>query len=484
VTALSDVAAKGTAVSVGAQLVRFVLQLGSMIVLARLLAPADFGLVAMVTAVIGVAEIVRDLGLSTAAIQARTLSAGERTNLFWANTALGVGCAAVAVALTPVIVGIYDEPRLTQVVPPLAAVFVLSGLDTQLRADLARSLRFRALAMSDVVSQGSGMLAAVLLALAGAGFWALVAQPVVAAFVCLVVNVINCRWVPGRPRRGVSIRPFVHFGLRLMGTQALSYGTKNIDNIALGAVWGPVSLGLYSRAYQLLMTPLNQINTPLTRVAVPVLSQLQDDRKMFARYAARAQLVGCYVTATMLAVAAALADPLISLLFGNRWVGLAPIFALLAIGGVFRSISQLAYWLFLATARTGSMLRLDLWCQPLMMVVIVAGVPWGPTGVAVGHLIAYAAYWVVSMIAVGRVTGIPVRPLFRKAMTAVGLVGLPSALAAWGTTHLFVAPLAQLLVGGLAAVATIAAVALTLPVVRRDLTFLLGFLRRAVRRSR
>ncbi|QTE28904.1 lipopolysaccharide biosynthesis protein [Pengzhenrongella sicca] len=481
-SALSDVAAKGTAVSVGAQLVRFVLQIGSMIVLARLLVPADFGLVAMVTAVIGVAEIVRDLGLSTAAIQARTLSEAERSNLFWANTALGTACAGIALALTPVIVAIYDEPRLSQVVPPLAAVFVLSGLDTQLRADLARSLRFRSLATSDVISQGTGMLAAVLLALAGAGFWALVAQPVVAAFMSLVVNAVNCRWVPGRPRRSVSIRPFLRFGVRLMGTQALSYGTKNIDNIALGAVWGPASLGLYSRAYQLLMTPLNQINTPLTRVAVPILSKLQDDKDTFVRYAGRAQLVGCYVTATMLIVAAALADPLISLLFGDTWEGLAPIFALLALGGVFRSISQLSYWLFLATGRTGSMLRLDVWCQPLMMIVIVAGVPWGPEGVAIGHLVAYSSYWVVSLIAVGRVTGMSVRPLFIKAVTAVGLVGVPSAAAAWGATHLVGPAWAQLAVGCVAAVAVIGLVALVLPVVRRDLAFLLEFLRRAVRR--
>ncbi|HEY8721502.1 lipopolysaccharide biosynthesis protein [Pengzhenrongella sp.] len=483
-TTLSDAAARGTAVTVGAQLIRFVMQLGSMVVLARILLPSDFGLVAMVTAIIGVAEIVRDVGLSSAAIQARTLSAGERTNLFWVNTGLGAACAAIAIALTPVIVAIYHEPRLTHVVPPLAAVFILSGLNTQLRADLSRSLRFRALAGSDVISQGTGMLVAVIAAWRGAGYWALVAQPVVAAFVALAVNAVNCRWLPGLPRRDVSIRSFFHFGLRLLGTQALSYGTKNIDNVVLGAVWGPTQLGLYSRAYQLLMTPLNQINTPLTRVALPVLSQLQDDRRMFARYAGRAQLVGCYVTATMLAVAAALSYPLIDLLFGAKWDGLAPIFALLALGGVFRSISQLSYWLFLAAGKTGAMLRLDLWCQPIMMGVIVAGVPWGPRGVAVGHLVAYGSYWVVSLVAVGRATGVPTRPLFVKALVAVGLVGAPAALAAWGATQLVGSSVAELALGTTAAGIVVAASALAFPIVRADLTFLANFLRRSLSRSR
>ena len=137
--------------------------------LARLLTPEQFGLVAMVTAVIGIAEFIRDAGLSSAAIQSTTLSEDQRTNLFWANLALGAACAVVAAALTPVIVAAYGEPRLAPIVLALAGVFVISGANTQYRSDLIRRLRLRQLAMADLGAQALAILVAVVLALAGAG---------------------------------------------------------------------------------------------------------------------------------------------------------------------------------------------------------------------------------------------------------------------------------------------------------------------------
>ena len=134
-----------------------------------------------------------------------------------------------------------------------------------------------------------------------------------AATVLLLVNVVSARWLPGRYRRDVPLRRFFRFGGALLGTQSISYLTKNVDNVALGAVWGASVLGVYSRAYQLLMMPLNQVNAPLTRVALPVLSRVRDDGPTYRRYLSRAQLVGCYVTATGFAVGAGLAEPPVDL---------------------------------------------------------------------------------------------------------------------------------------------------------------------------
>src|ERR1700750_2003460 len=128
---LGDAAARGTGITLAVQAGRTILQFGSIVALARLLTPADFGLVAMVTAVIGVADLVRDFGLSLAAVQAPKLSHGERTNLFWANVGLGLACTLVAMAMTPFIVAGYHEPRLAPIVLALAPVFLLSGITTQ-----------------------------------------------------------------------------------------------------------------------------------------------------------------------------------------------------------------------------------------------------------------------------------------------------------------------------------------------------------------
>lgn len=479
-TALTGQAARGGAATVGVQLVRMALQFGSVIVLARLLDPRTFGLVAMVIAVIGVAELIRDFGLSLAASQAKDVSRAERDNLFWANTGLGLLGALFAIACIPLLVALYQEPLLAPIVPPLAVVFLISGMNTQYRADLARQLRFGSIALAELVAPAVGIATAILLAWKGAGVWALVAQQVVTAALLLTVNALNARWLPRWYDRSVSIRRFFRFGAHVLGTQLLNYATRNVDNIAIGAVQGPTQLGLYSRAYQLVMVPLNQINAPLTNVAVPVLSRVQGTS--LDRALNKAQLVACYITAPLLVVAAALAGPIVLILMGPTWTALTPIFAALAVGGLFRSISQISYWAFLATARTKQLLRLQLWTQPIMMVLIVAGVPWGGVGVAVGHLVANLGYWIVSLVAAGRATGVATRPLFLTALTAVLAVAAPAGLAAWGVTKAVDGPWLELGLGLAAAALAAAVVGGLTPGVRRDVRIMADVLRMMLRR--
>lgn len=481
---LGDAAVRGSGVVLATQAIRAALQFGSVVILARLLAPEDFGLVAMVTAVIGIAEIVRDAGLSSAAVQSTVLTDQERTNLFWANLGLGTACAAVAMAAQPLIVAGYGEPRLAPIILVLACVFVFSGANTQFRSDLMRRMRFRQLAMSDVIAQFLAIVVAAVLAISGAGLWAIVAQQVTTAVVALAINVANVRWLPGWPVRGVSLARFFRFGGGVLGTHGLAYVTKSVSNVAIGAALGPAPLGLYNRAYQLLMTPLQQIDAPMTSVFLPVLSRVKDDDRTFVRYVGKIQMMACYVTATVLSVAAGLATPLVLVLFGPRWIGVVPIFAILAVGGVFRTTATLAYWIFLAKGRTGTQLRQDLVARPIMIAIMVAGLPWGVVGVAAGHSIAFFLYWVVAFVTVGRSTGLDVRPLFRTAVRNAVLVSAPCGLAAYAaSTLLDTAPLIELVAGVVAAGGWLAVAAALLPGVRRDMVEARRLIRRAVPRT-
>lgn len=480
---LGDVAARGAGTTLATQGVRALLQLLSVVVLTRLLAPEDFGLIAMVTAVIGIAELVRDFGLSSAAVQARTVSQAERSQLFWLNLALGTGCALLAVACTPLIRSAYDEPRLDGIVLALSCVFVLSGAATQYRADLTRRLEFRALAAIDILAQATGLVVAIAAALAGAGFWAIVAQQLTSAGVGLLHAGLRAHWLPGRPRRSVPVTRFLRFGRGLLGTQLVHYAVKNVDNLALGVYAGAGPLGLYSRAYQLLMAPLNMINAPMTRVALPVLSRVQDDDEVFARYVSKVQVVGCLLTATVLATAAGLSRPLVLLLFGERWVEVAPVFAVLAVGGVFRSVSQIGFWIYLARGVPGAQLRLSLAMGPVMVGLILAGLPWGPVGVAAGHSVAYLLMWVATLVHVGRAARVDSRPLFRQALRSMLLVSAPCGVAAWLGASVAGPPLAQLAAGCALAGAVALLVTAAVPAVRRDVTTAWSFGRRAVGRT-
>lgn len=482
-TSLTGAAARGSAATIFGQVVRMTLQMTATVVLARLLSPHDFGLIAMVTAVIGVAELVRDFGLSLASIQAKEISPAERTNLFWANTGLGAGSALIAVAATPVIVLIYHEPELSHLVPPLAGVFVLSGLTTQFRAQLLRDLRFGVVAVSDTLGPAAGIATAITLAALGAGYWALVAQQLVASATILLVVASSARWWPGLPRRDVSIRRFFRFGAGVFGSQALGYVTQNVDNVGIGAAWGSAALGLYSRAFQLVMVPIMQINAPLTNVVLPVLSRVHDDRERLGRGLRTAALVGAYVTAPVLAVSGALAVPLVHLLLGPAWAQVAPMLAILAAAGVFRSIAQVGYWGFLATGESGALFRLQLWVQPVSIAAILAGLPWGPIGVAYGVLAGTVLSWIAYLVRLQQIARVPAGPLFAVAVRAVGFFSGPTALVAATTSRVYHgADWATLLVSGGGAALTAVALAVAVPPVRRDLRRVVELVASAVRR--
>ena len=466
---LGNVAARGGSITLMSQVIRFALQLGSLMVLARLLSPQEFGVVAMVTAITNVMEIVRDFGLSSAVMQAKELNDAERTNLFWANTGIGTGCALVVMVSAPLIVRLYGTPVVGPIVLALGWLFIVSGANTQFRADLSRSLRFKALAVTDIAAQAGSIAVAISLAATGAGYWAVVGQQIALVVLTCASNVILCKWRPGRPRRSVSIRRFFRFGGSVLGTNVIAYATNNLDNVAIGIYWGSGPLGLYSRAYQLLMVPLQQVSVPMTRVVLPVLSRVQDEDETYARYVSKAQLVGCYMLASGFAVAAGVSVPLVALLFGPKWSGVAPIFAALAIGGIFRGIEPISYWMFLSRGRADAQLKLNLVAMPIMVGIMIAGLPWGPVGVAIGHSIGFFLYWIVSLWTAGRCVRTSVRPLFTQATRSLLLISVPAGGLAYIGSVLVQPAAASLCLGVALGAGYLALVALLSPAERANL---------------
>lgn len=471
---LGKAGARGAGITIVGQGARFVLQFGSILILARLLTKDDFGLVAMCTAITGVAEIVRDFGLSSAAIQAKTLSNAQRSNLFWINAGIGVLCALIVGGGAPLIAALYQDQRVIAIVLALSPLFIIGGMNTQLRADLSRNLRFKNLVITDVSAQTLGVVVAITLAFFGAGYWSIVGQQAAFVITGFLLNAFFCRWVPARFDRSVPMGSFFRYGGSVLGVQMLGYATDNVDNVALGATWGAGPLGLYSRAYQLLLVPINQINAPLTRVVLPILSRVQEDREALQRYAGKTQLIGSYVLGPLFAVAAALASPLVAILFGAEWMGMVPIFTLLAIGGVIRGHSQVPYWIYLATGTASKQLRMYLWLRPLMVVIILAGLPWGAVGVACSQAVAFTTYWLVSMWRVGVEAQVNTWVLVRRAFTIIAIFTAPAAVVAHLATRLVDPPAAQLALGLVAAFAMFALIGFLVPTVRGDLTSVAG----------
>lgn len=472
---LGRLAAGGALLTMGGQLVKTAVQFGGIVLLARLLTPRDYGLFAMVLAIIGVGEVVRDFGLSSAAIQARQLTAGQRDNLFWINTGIGLSLAACMFAAAGAIAGFYHEPLLVPVAQAASVTLLLNGLATQFRADLGRGMRFRSLALADVGGQAAGLGTAIAAALAGWGYWALVLQALAQAATLLALLVLASRWRPGLPRRDADMRPLLRFGGNLMASQLLTYFSNNLGQILVGSRLGPVALGHYNRAFALLMVPLTQLNAPATTVALPVLSRLQDDPARYSAFLLRGQATLMHLLMAGLAFGCALADPLIDLVLGKAWAPAAPLFRILLVGGLFQAAGYAAYWVFLSRDLTGPQLRYSIVSRVLVIACIGIGAQWGVTGVATGYSTGMAISWPLVLWWLARCCpGAPTGGMLRggaRAMAGYGLCGLAAHVASLPLAGL-PAPWV-LLAGATAMAATFSLLCLLWPAFRRDVAGIL-----------
>lgn len=440
----------------------------SIVVLARLLDPRDYGYLAMVTAVIGLGELLRDLGLSMAAVQAKTLSHDEKSNLFWTNTGIGLFLAIAVFASSWGIAAIYGEPALVSITQALSVTFLLNGIAAQYKAQINRELRFMALGVSEAAPQALGLVVAIVMAAGGAGYWALVAQALTIAVLALLLDVLLAGWHPSAPDRTVSIRRFLRFGGALAATQGIAYAAKNIDTVALGILFGPNIVGLYSRAFQLVVLPLNQLTAPLSRVAVPVLSRISGDVERFIEYIRTGQYVTVTLATVLYALLTGFSEPIITIVLGARWLDAAPILQSLALVGVFRALGQVPYWIFVSLGLTGKQLKIYLLTQPIVIVAILAGAPWGPIGVGIGGSIGYAIFWASQMWWAGRSSSLPAGSLTRSGLVTVVAVGAPIVIAGYVATQVIGTSLA-IVIGFAVSLLWVVGLNLLVPAYRRRL---------------
>lgn len=391
-------AARGALVTGASQVFRIGFQLASTVLLARLLAPGDYGVLAMAAVLIGLGELLREVGLSSATVQAREVSDAQQSNLFWFNLALGAVMMVATLWLAPWLARFYGEPAVMPVCRWLSIVFLLNGACAQYRARLNRAMAFGRMSMADVVAQVVGVVVAVGLALRGAGLWALVAQQLVQAAVTLVMMVGQARWLPSWPARSVSIRSFLQYGWGLLGAQLVNYASRNLDAMVIGHRFGGEVLGLYNRAFQLSMAPFSQLSAPSTSVALPLLSRI-DDGRAYVDVLVRVQNVFMHAMACLLAVLICWADPGIVWVLGERWSGALPIFRILAVGCMFQVASYACYWAFLSKGLTQRHFVVALITRPAMVALMLVGSLWGVNGVAIGYAAGLAVVWLGALVA-------------------------------------------------------------------------------------
>jgi len=376
---------RGAFAKVCSQGTSFSLRMGSLMILARLLDPKDFGLVGMVTAVIGVFSVFRDFGLSAAAVQRTTVSKEQSSTLFWINLFVGALLSIIVLALAPFVAAFYHQQRLLGVTAVLSTAFFFNAAGVQHSALLERQMRFTALSIIDVasilISTGVGISMAVF----GLGYWALVATTTVTPLIYTISVWLTTRWVPGRPRRHMGVRSMMRFGGTLTLNGMLMFIASNLDKVLLGRFWGVDALGIYGRAYQLINIPTDSLNSTAGGVAFAALSRLQGEPSRLKSYFLKGYSLVLSLTVPITFTCALFSEDLILVLLGPKWRSAASVFRYLAPSTLTFAILAPMGWLLSSLGMVGRGLKMALVFGPLMVVGYIIGLPYGPNGVALGY---------------------------------------------------------------------------------------------------
>ncbi len=435
-------AIRGGAITVASQFTKLAVTMVSTVVLARLLTPQDFGLVAMVAAVTGVLGLVQDSGLSMATVQKERVTRELVSVVFWLNVCAGVVVALACVALAPLLATLYREERLTAIAIALAATFVIDAFGAQHMALLRRQLRLRAVAAIDILSAVVSVAASIAMALAGWGYWALVGMRIAASATTTTACWLAERWRPGRPRmppRGSGVRSMLRFGGYLSAFNLVNYVFRNADNVLIGWRWGAGPLGMYQKAYGLLMLPISQVNSPISGVAIAALSRIQSDPPRQRRYFLGGYSITAAVVVPIVVGAAVFAEPIIRFVLGDQWLGAVDIFRYLAPAALIGALLNPFGWLFIANGRVDRQFRATLVWTPVVTAAFAIGLGHGPQGVAIAYSIVSALLAVP--LCYYALHGTAVRPMdlaitLRLPLAAGALTGLVALAldAAWPHT--------------------------------------------------
>ncbi len=389
---------RGGAAKFVASAATFSVRIGSLVVLSRLLEPKDFGLVAMVTSIIGVLNLFRDFGLSAASVQQESISDEQRSTLFWINLLVGAILTILSAAGAPVIALFYKEPRLVLVTALMSLAFLINAAGVQHSAQLQRQMKFTTLATIDIVALAISALVGIAMAAAGYGYWALVATTLTPPVILTSGLWLATGWIPGMPHRNVGMSSMLRFGGMLTLTWLVTYFAYNLEKVLLGRFWGTEALGMYGRAYQLANIPTENLNSIAGEMAFAGLSRVRHEPVLLRGYFLKGYSLVLALTVPITIVCGLFADDLIRVVLGPKWNDVGPVFRLLTPTIlVFAAINPLR-WLLGALGLVKRSLRMSIVLAPILIGGYLAGLPFGSKGVATAYSVIMVIWMVPHLI--------------------------------------------------------------------------------------
>jgi PST family polysaccharide transporter len=388
------------------------LQVGTTILLARLLTPRDYGLVAMVIALVGFAPMLIDLGTTDATVQRERITRTGMNTLFWLKVGIAGALALLLAGCSGLIASFYGEPALTEITLVSSLSFLISALSVQHLALMRRAMQFRRMALIEISSNIISSLAAIAMAYAGWGFWALVAKGVLTSVVVTLGAWMSCPWLPGRPQYTSETKDLLGFGVGVTGFTMTDYAAQWSDRVALGYFLGAGPLGYFQNA-MLMYNNAQSFFGQLHDVAVASLSKLRNDLDALRRSWAAALSTLSFFAMLAFAGLAVTAQDFVVILMGEKWDAAGPLLCIFAIKGIAHIVERTLGWLHVAAGRSDRWMRWGFFSAIFQLGALSAGLPYGAEGVATAYAVATFCLFVPALAYAGAPVGIGAKDVVR-----------------------------------------------------------------------
>lgn len=395
-------------------------QAGSLIVfliLARLLTPQAFGLVALANVFLAFMQIFLEQGFTQALIQRQELEPEHLNTAFWTNVGSGILLTIIGFALAGFVANFFNQPKLIPLLQCFSFLFIINSLSHVHQALLSRELAFKTMAVRTLIGIFIGGIVGVVMALRGFGVWSLVSQQVVFETVCVIVMWQAVDWRPQFQFSRKHFQELFSFGINVVGFKFLKFFNKRSDNLLIGYFLGEVALGYYAIAYRILQVMTQLLVSTSNQVALPTFSKLQTEPERFRKaFYKVTQFTSLIAFPTFIGVAA-LSPELIILLFGEEWKPSIPVLQILAFGGIIHTLSFFNTSVFMAMGKPTWRLWLSFLEAVISLIACLFAVQWGIVAVALAYVVSIYIVFPIGQGGVSKLINVPFKTYGQQLVT-------------------------------------------------------------------
>jgi len=391
-------------------------QLFFMLVLARLISPREVGLLGMVTVFTGFAASFSELGFRAVLIQRKVINEKHYSSVFWLNFGMGVLLFSIMYLISGSIGVFYHEPTLMPLTRLVAVTYIINSFGIVTQAKLNRTMNFRRLALIDTTAVLVSGGVAITMASRGFGVWSLAWSIVVSACVTQFLYLFKAEWRPSRVFSLTAIKELLGFSGNVFAYNLYNYWVRNSDNLLIGKYLGSVELGVYSRAYSLMLMPLNFISSAFSQVMFPALSLIQDDKTKVKEIYLKTIASIALITFPMMLGLWVVSDVFVRVMLGVKWLGVIPFLEVFSLLGLVQSVATTTGWIYLSQGRADLQLRFMVVASAMIIGSIIIGILLGSSmAVAVSYAFTSGILLFYPCFAIpGRLINMTVAEVLRK----------------------------------------------------------------------